>query len=124
MRTLILLPLVGLLWPSPAQAYDSGPRNVPCDYFFDGKPMQTDNCLVLGSGMNQGILWMSLKVGGKQYAFVWGDGGGGTVDLRDSAQKTIWSGSFRDSNDQCRPGGPKASIYSISNGDKLCLYES
>ena len=36
--------------------------------------------------------------------------------------KGLWSGTFRYSNKQCRPGGANASVYDLSNGAKFCLY--
>jgi hypothetical protein len=119
MRVHVIALAVGLLASGTAIGYDNGPQIVGCDYKL-GKAEGTDKCLIVGSGMNQGISWLVFEVKGKRFRYT--DSSADSIELIDKSGKAIKNYSVRNSNEQCRPGGKAADVYAFSNGDRVCLY--
>jgi hypothetical protein len=102
-----------------AMAFDNGPQIVGCDYRF-GKEQGTDSCLIVGSGMGQGISWVVFEVDGKRFRY--STATPKKLSLLDAAgeQKAVFM--VTNTTGQCRPGGQDADIYTFANGDRVCLY--
>ena len=107
------------LLPASAMAFDNGPRVVGCDYKFSNN-VGTDKCLITGSGMQMGTLWMSFKLNTNQYRYM--SDSPNVLSQIDSNGKVLHSYRVKNSSAQCRPGGIKADKYQFSNGDYICLY--
>ena len=119
MRVRVIGLAVGLVMSSSAVAYDNGPRVVGCDYKI-GKNEETDKCLILGSGTNQGISWIVFEVKGKRFRYQYSSPK--IIELIGKSGKTLRRQSVRKLEEQCRPGGRDADVYAFSNGDRICLY--
>lgn len=111
--------LLLVLAHAPALAVDHGPRVLGCDHRFDGKE-QTGACLILGSGMNQGISWVVFEVEGRRFRFE--DSSPDVIELIDKAGNTLKRLKGKNSSGSCRPGGLDADIYAFASGDRVCLY--
>lgn len=103
----------------PAFGYDNGPQAVGCDFKL-GNAEGTDKCLIVGSGMNQGISWLVFEVKGKRFRY--DDSSSDVIELIDKSGKTLSEYAVKNSERQCRPGGRSADIYAFANGDRVCLY--
>jgi hypothetical protein len=101
-----------------ALAYDDGPRTVGCDYRL-GKSEGTAQCLIVGSGMNQGITWVVFEVRGRRFSHTEGED---RIARVNKAGDTLATYPVTLSRGQCRPGGRAADIYAFGNGDRVCLY--
>ncbi|MGZ4969914.1 MAG: hypothetical protein ACXV8W_15355 [Methylobacter sp.] len=119
MKTGVIALTMGLLAFGTAFGYDNGAQIVGCDYKL-GKTEGTDKCLIVGSGLNQGISWLVFEVKGKRFRYA--DSSSDSIELIDKSGKTIKNYSIHNSNEQCRPGGRSADVYAFSNGDRVCLY--
>lgn len=119
MRNLPVVVMFSFLIVNVALAYDNGPRAIGCDYKL-GKDEDTGTCLIVGSGTNQGISWVTFEV--KKKRFRYADSSANTIELIDKLGKAIAKYSVNRSNGQCRPGGRDADIFAIGNGDRICLY--
>jgi hypothetical protein len=115
----VLALMAALLSAGTAWAYDNGPQVVGCDYKL-GKAEGTDKCLIVGSGMNEGISWLVFEVKGKRFRYT--DSSPNSIELISKSGKTVESYAISNSNGQCRPGGQSADIYAFSSGDRVCLY--
>ncbi|MDD3591259.1 MAG: hypothetical protein PHO65_01295 [Sulfurovum sp.] len=102
-----------------AFGYDNGPQTIGCDYKF-GENEGTEICLVVGSGMHQGISWVVFKVESKRFRYK--NSSPDSIELIDKAGNTIATHQVNHSYDQCRPGGRDADKYVFTNGDRICLY--
>jgi len=111
--------IMGLLVSGAVFGYDNGPQVVGCDYKLE-KIEGTDKCLIVGSGVNQGISWLVFEVKGKRFRYT--DDSPDSIELINESGETVQSYSVRNSNEQCRPGGRDADVYAFSNGDRVCLY--
>lgn len=100
-------------------AYDNGPQTLGCDHRFGGKS-ETGTCLVVGSGTNQGILWVVLEVKGKRYRFE--DSEPDVIALIDKNGNVLKRLKGGRETTQCRAGGNDADTYAFANGDRICLY--
>jgi hypothetical protein len=119
MSARVIVLTAGLLVFGPASGYDNGPTMVGCDYKL-GKSEGSDKCLIVGSGMNQGISWLVFEVKGKRFRY--DDSSSDKIELINKSGKTIKNYAAHNSNEQCRPGGKSADVYTFSNGDRVCLY--
>lgn len=115
----ILLGLGFLFIPFLNHAIDNGPQTIACDYKF-GNQEGTTTCLIVGSGMNQGIGWSVFEVRGKRFRY--SDDFPEKIELLDSENQFMRDYPVTNSYESCRPGGTDADIYSFANGDKVCLY--
>ena len=102
-----------------AVALDNGPQTVACDYKF-GHFGGTEQCLILGSGTNQGISWVTFKVNKK--IFRYSSSSPGTIQRLNQALEQVGSFPVTNSQAQCRPGGTEADRYVFVNGDYICIY--
>lgn len=118
-KTMIKALIVGL-FPVSALAFDNGARVVGCDYKF-GSVVETDTCLILGSGMQMGILWVAFKAGNQRFRYF--SDAPNVLEQIDGKGNRIRSHSIRNTQAQCRPGGVKADRYQFRNGDYVCLYD-
>ena len=116
---IVILFFLGIL-PLSGLALDNGARVVGCDYKF-GNVADTDTCVILGSGMQQGTLWIAFKAAGNRFRYT--SDKPSQLDQIDSNGNTLRSYPIRNSQAQCRPGGGKADRYQFRNGDYVCLYE-
>jgi hypothetical protein len=107
------------LIPTATMAFDNGPRVVGCDFKF-GNNAGTDKCLITGSGMQMGTLWVAFKLHNSQYRYL--SDNPNTLDQIDSKGKVLRSYRVRNTTAQCRPGGIQADKYAFANGDYICLY--
>jgi len=118
---------------SHAAAFDNGPRVIGCDYRIKGQSeMHTDICFLPMTGTTQGYTTVIVRPGNSKlfYRFVDNDGTLDSTKWKKAKvqtgsnydSKTLWSGTFRESHKQCRPGGRDAWVYELSNGTKFCLY--
>jgi hypothetical protein len=113
---IIMIPHTG---PTAVYGYDDGPKAVGCDYSLHGRSA-SDICLINGSGMNQGILWITFEVNGQRYRHA--------SSAPESLKKISATGAviqaypIRRAEEQCRPGGKAADVFSFRNGDRICLY--
>lgn len=119
MKTHVIALAAGLLAWSAAHGFDNGPQMVGCDYRL-GKAAGTDKCLIVGSGMNQGISWLVFQVKGKRFRYT--EAAPDSIELIDKSGKTLKRFPAGNSNEQCRPGGRPADVYAFANGDRVCLY--
>jgi hypothetical protein len=119
MQILILTLALVLTTFGSAFAYDNGPQTLGCDYKF-GKTEGTEMCLIVGSGMNQGISWVVFEVQKKRFRYP--GSSADSIELIDKSGKVLAKYQVRNSNGQCRPGGRNADIYDFKNGDRVCLY--
>jgi hypothetical protein len=104
---------------SPALAYDNGPQTLGCDYKL-GKVEGSGKCLIVGSGLNQGISWLVFELNGKRFRYT--DSSPNSIEIVDKSGKAIAKKSITNSNGQCQPGGKSADIYAFADGDRVCLY--
>lgn len=104
---------------APAMAYDNGPQVIGCDYKF-GKTEGTSKCLIVGSGMNQGISWLVFQVEKKRFRY--DDSSPTKIERINKSGNVIATYKVENSSGQCRPGGRTADIYAFSNNDRVCLY--
>lgn len=111
--------LTSLLLSVSVNALDSGPKSIGCDFRF-GKNEGTAQCLIVGSGMNQGIEWIVFEVDQKRFKYE--SAAPDRIELVNRANNTIKTYSVRNNRDQCRPGGVEADVYLFKNGDRVCLY--
>lgn len=102
-----------------AFGYDNGAQTIGCDYKL-GKTEGTAKCLVVGSGVNQGISWVVFEVEKKRFRYE--DSSPDSIELVDKSGDTIAKHRVINSNGQCRPGGRSADVYAFDNGDRICLY--
>ena len=122
-----------LLSCSSAAAFDNGPQVVGCDYRLNKQSeMQADTCFLPMTGTQMGYTTVIVRPGNSKLFYRFEDNYGSldstkwrkakiqTGSRYDS--KSLWSGTFRYSNKQCRPGGANSSVYDLSNGAKFCLY--
>lgn len=112
--------LLFMLLPASALAFDNGPRVVGCDYKL-GNDFGTDKCLVTGSGMQMGTLWIAFRVKSKEYRYT--SDAPKRLDQINKSGAVIQSYPIRNTQSQCRPGGANADRYQFQNGDFICLYE-
>ena len=105
--------------PSAVYGYDDGPKAVGCDYTLQGRSA-TDICLINGSGMNQGILWVTFEVNGQRYRHA--SSAPDTLKKINAIGSVIQAYPIRRAEEQCRPGGKVADVFSFQNGDNICLY--
>ena len=107
-------------WCTPdAQAYDNGAQVIGCDFRL-GKEEGTDRCLIVGSGMNQGIGWVVFEVQGRRFRFE--DDAPDVIETVSKSGDTLARAQGRNQRMQCRPGGREADAYLFANGDRVCLY--
>ncbi len=118
-RTLLISLTLAIGINFSAKAYDNGPQVLGCDFKF-GAREGTDKCLIIGSGMGQGISWVVFEVNKKRYRY--DSSSPKQLELLDSANKKIKTHSITNATEQCRPGGREADVYSFDNGDRICLY--
>ncbi|MDR2208500.1 MAG: hypothetical protein LBE22_05960 [Azoarcus sp.] len=111
--------VAGAVCISAAFAYDNGPQVLGCDYKL-GTSEGTGKCLIVGSGMNQGISWIVFEVEGKKFRY--DDSSADKIELLDKTDEAIATYSVSRSDAQCRPGGKSADVYAFANGDRVCLY--
>jgi len=104
---------------SSAMAFDNGPQVVGCDYRF-GSAQRTDSCLIVGSGMGQGISWVVFEAGAKRFRY--SSASPNKLALLDAASEEKAVFMITNTTGQCRPGGQDADIYAFANGDRVCLY--
>jgi hypothetical protein len=102
-----------------ALGYDNGPQSVGCDYRL-GRNEGTAQCLILGSGMNQGVSWVVFEV--QRQRFRYQSSSPRSIDAIDKSGNTIGRQRVSNTSGQCRPGGRSADIYAFDNGDRVCLY--
>ncbi|MEM8637676.1 MAG: hypothetical protein AAGG51_02490 [Cyanobacteria bacterium P01_G01_bin.54] len=116
--TALALSIAATLFPSSSIAFDNGSQTLPCDYTFN-QQSGTDTCLILGSGMNQGILWVVFEVQNQRFRYY---GDSETIELLNDDYEAIATYPVTNSFGQCTPGGPDADVYDFANGDRVCLY--
>ena len=118
---------------SNAAAFDNGPRVIGCDYRLKGQSeMQTNTCFLPMTGTQMGYTTVIVRPGNSRLYYRFEDNSGSLDSVKwkkakiqtgsNYDSKGLWSGTFRYSNKQCRPGGANASVYDLSNGAKFCLY--
>ncbi len=107
------------LTPCLAYGYDNGPQVVGCDYRL-GAQAGSDSCLVVGSGMAQGISWVVFEVAGRRYRY--SDAASEVLEQVDRAGEVLATYPVRNTSAPCRPGGGEADSYELANGDQICLY--
>jgi hypothetical protein len=112
--------LLFCLAPLTTFGFDNGPRVVGCDYKF-GALFETDKCLITGSGMQMGNLWVAFKV--KKSEFLYQSDNPNFLDKIDAKGNVLKSYRVKNLQSQCRPGGIEADKYEFSNGDFICLYD-
>ncbi len=113
---IIAIPYIG---PTAVYSYDEGPKAVGCDYSLQGRST-SDICLINGSGMNQGILWITFEVNGQRYRHA--SSAPETLEKISATGSAIQTYPIRRAEEQCRPGGKAADVFSFRNGDRICLY--
>jgi len=109
---------VGLLASGVAWGYDNGPQVIGCDYKL-GKAEGTGTCLIVGSGLNQGISWIVFEVNGMRWRYT---DAPSEIELVAKSGETAEKYAISHSNGQCRPGGKPADVYTFPNGARVCLY--
>lgn len=122
MRNRIFLRLgltAALAFGFSANALDSGPKVIGCDFKF-GKSEGTEKCLIVGSGMNQGIEWVVFEINKKRFRYE--NSSPNQIELINRAGKRIKMHGVKNDRQQCRPGGVDADVYLFENGDRICLY--
>ena len=102
-----------------ANALDSGPKVIGCDFKL-GKHEGTEKCLVVGSGMNQGIEWVVFEINYKRFRYE--SSSPKQIEYVNRANKRLKLYAVKNERQQCRPGGVDADVYSFENGDRICLY--
>lgn len=106
------------LLPSISTAYDNGSQTLACDYIFN-RQVGTGTCLILGSGMNQGILWVVFEVQNQRFRYY---GDAEMIELLNENNEAIAAYPVTNFFGSCQPGGPDADVYDFANGDRVCLY--
>ena len=111
--------LIGILSSTAALAYDNGPQVIGCDYRL-GKEESTGQCLIAGSGTNQGISWLVFEVKNKRFRYT--SAHENLIEQIDKSGETLAKYAVSNSEAPCRPGGKTADIYKFQNGNYVCLY--
>ncbi|PTU30961.1 hypothetical protein [Stenotrophobium rhamnosiphilum] len=118
MKATVFLIMFVVSLSSVAWGYDNGPQTIGCDY-KQGKATGTSTCLIVGSGMNQGISWLVFEVNGKRWRYT---DASREIELVNATGATIKQYTVSHSSSQCRPGGKPADVYTFPNGNHVCLY--
>lgn len=111
--------MAAVLLSFSAKALDNGPKAIGCDFKF-GKNEGTEQCLIVGSGMNQGIEWVVFEVDRKRFRYE--SSSPKQIEYVNRANKRLKMYAVKNERQQCRPGGIDADVYVFENGDRICLY--
>ena len=115
----IAISIIGFMAYTSVFGYDNGPQILGCDYKL-GKVEGTGQCLIVGSGMNQGISWVVFELKNKRFRY--SSSSTNSIELINKSGKTLQNYAVNNSDGECRPGGKFADIYEFKNGDRVCLY--
>lgn len=118
-RTLLTSFALAIIIVTNVKAFDNGPQIVGCDYKF-GNDEGTDICLIIGSGLGQGISWTVFEVKKKRFRHY--SSSPNKLELLNSTNKKIKTYSITNRTSHCRPGGKDADVYLFKNNDHICLY--
>ena len=137
-RVKIKMPLkvmATVLLALPVMAYDNGPKVIGCDFRTNAdESLKADICFIPTSGMQMGQSWIVIRPGNLDLYYRFEDNQGATsIDnerwRRAKIQRvsnydsyTVWQGTFKYREGQCRSGGADAAIYDLNNGARFCLY--
>ena len=102
-----------------AAAYDNGPQVLDCDTRF-GPTEQSGRCMIVGSGMAQGISWVVFEARGMRFRY--DSSAPDTLERLGPDDNAVQTLRVTNTYGPCRPGGADADVYALANGDRICLY--